>query len=87
MNAGIAFIVSFVVGLALVPLALKISRVFGLFAVVKECEAQVFTLFGKVLGTLDKPGLHMPLTIFGPSSASATRSVPRCGSTTCARKW
>ncbi len=30
---------------------------FGLYSIVNECEAQVFTLFGKVIGTLDEPGL------------------------------
>jgi regulator of protease activity HflC (stomatin/prohibitin superfamily) len=29
------------------------------------CEAQVFTLFGKVLGTLDQPGLSFPIAHFG----------------------
>jgi hypothetical protein len=37
--------------------------VFGLYAVVGECEAQVFTLFGKVIGTIDEPGLQFPLAL------------------------
>jgi len=52
-------------GLVLIPLVMKIGRAFGLYAVVKEAEAQVFTLFGKVLGTLDDPGLRWPIQRFG----------------------
>ncbi len=54
------------VGLAIVPLGLALSRGFCLYALVSECETQVFTLFGKVIGTIDEAGLHFPLTIFGP---------------------
>lgn len=60
------FIISIVVGLVFLPILLGLCRVFGLFAVVNECEAQVFTLFGKVLGTIDKPGLQFPFAHFGP---------------------
>ena len=54
-----------VVGLFTVPIFLGICRTFGIYTCVRECEAQVFTLFGKVIGTLDKPGLHIPITHFG----------------------
>ncbi len=57
---------SFIIGLIAIPIFLAISRHFGLHACVNECESQVFTLFGKVIGTLDKPGLRFPLTQFGP---------------------
>ena len=57
---------SFVLGLLIVPIVLKLAKVFGLYAVVGECEAQVFTLFGKVLGVLDEPGLRFPMARFGP---------------------
>lgn len=60
--------ISFFLGLILIPLVLKLSRVFGLFAVVDECERQVFTLFGKVLGVLDEPGLAFPMARFGPKA-------------------
>jgi regulator of protease activity HflC (stomatin/prohibitin superfamily) len=59
-------IVMFVAGLAVIPFALKLVIVFGGYTVVSECEAQVFTLFGKVLGTIDEPGLHFPIRRFGP---------------------
>jgi regulator of protease activity HflC (stomatin/prohibitin superfamily) len=60
-----AIIFSFVLGLVIVPLLLKLGRAFGLYAVINECEAQVYTLFGKVVGTLDESGLQFPVSQFG----------------------
>lgn len=62
----IASIFAFFFGLAVIPIVLALATRFGLYTVVGECEAQVFTLFGKVLGTIDEPGLRFPLTRFGP---------------------
>ena len=59
-------IVGFVFGFLLLPVALFFFRALGLYAVVRECETQVFTLFGKVIGTLKRPGLNFPLVEFGP---------------------
>lgn len=56
---------NFVLGLFFIPFALLIARVFGLYAIVGECQALVFTLFGKVIGTYDKPGIRFPLRTFG----------------------
>jgi regulator of protease activity HflC (stomatin/prohibitin superfamily) len=58
-------IISFVIGLAAIPIVLKLAQVFGLYAVIGEREAQVFTVFGKVLGVLDEPGLRFPMARFG----------------------
>ncbi len=52
-------------GLFFIPILLGLARKLGLYAVVAEREAQVFTLFGKVMGTLDEPGLRFPLVHFG----------------------
>jgi len=60
------FFPALVFGLIFIPFILAMARFFGLYACVDECEAQVFTLFGKVIGTLDTPGLQFPLTHFGP---------------------
>ncbi|MEM8961728.1 MAG: SPFH domain-containing protein [Acidobacteriota bacterium] len=54
--------------LLFIPILLTCARVFGLYAVVAECEAHVFTLFGKVVGVLDEPGLHFPIARFGPKA-------------------
>jgi len=59
---------NFILGLVAIPLFLKIANLFGFFAIVNECEAQVFTLFGRVVGTLQEPGLHVPMFKFGPKA-------------------
>ena len=53
-------------GIIFIPIALGMAKGFGLYTVVGECEAQVFTLFGKVIGTIDQAGLHFPVKKFGP---------------------
>ena len=58
--------IAFFVGLFTIPVVLKLSTMFGLYAVVEERQAVVFTLFGKVLGVLDEPGLQFPMGRFGP---------------------
>lgn len=55
-----------IAGFLTIPLILAVCRTFGIYTCVQECESQVFTLFGKVIGTLDRPGLHIPITHFGP---------------------
>jgi len=55
-----------IAGFAIIPILLRLSTWFGLFAVVNECESNVFTLFGKVLGTIDEAGLRFPMRQFGP---------------------
>ncbi|MCK7576352.1 MAG: SPFH domain-containing protein [Chromatiales bacterium] len=58
-------IVAFIIGVLYIPILLAIARALGLYAIVREREALVFTLFGKVLGTLDEPGIRFPLGYFG----------------------
>lgn len=62
------FAISLIVGLLTIPIVLKMARSLGLYATVNEAESQVFTLFGKVIGTLSRPGLHLPLFAFGLKS-------------------
>ena len=52
-------------GFAFLPLVLFLSGRLGLYTVIREREAQVYTLFGKVLGTLEEPGIRFPLLHFG----------------------
>lgn len=59
---------AFIAGLVVIPILLAFARLFGLYACVQECEAQVFTLFGKVIGTLDQAGLQFPISHFGPKA-------------------
>ncbi|MEM6795276.1 MAG: SPFH domain-containing protein [Acidobacteriota bacterium] len=56
---------TFFVGLLIIPILLKLATIFSLYSVVGEREAQVFTLFGKVLGVLEDPGLRFPMAKFG----------------------
>jgi regulator of protease activity HflC (stomatin/prohibitin superfamily) len=58
VNFLIAFVVGFMGCFIGVPLGLAMARAFGLYAVVEERRAKVFTLFGEVLDTIDEPGLH-----------------------------
>ncbi|MEO5924126.1 MAG: SPFH domain-containing protein [Bryobacteraceae bacterium] len=45
-----------------------LGRMFGLYAIVQERQCKVYVLFGKVLGVLDEPGLHiLPISI-GPAA-------------------
>jgi regulator of protease activity HflC (stomatin/prohibitin superfamily) len=47
---------------------LVLSRIFGLFAVVQERTCRVYVLFGKVIGILDEPGLHILPFKIGPAA-------------------
>jgi len=61
---GIGIVVPFVV----IFLVLFIGNLFGVYAIVNECEAKVFVLFGKVIGVIDKPGLHFLWGAIGPGA-------------------
>lgn len=63
---GPQFIIAFAIGLVIVPVLLGIAKGFGIWTVVLESEAQVFTLFGKVIGTISEPGLRFPVAEYGP---------------------
>jgi len=63
-----AFPVAVLVGALFIPFLLGIARALGLYTLVKEREAQVFTLFGRVIGVIDEPGLRFPILEFGPSA-------------------
>ena len=62
------FAPGFIAGLLLIPILLGLARFFGLYTCVSECESQVFTLFGKVIGTIETAGLQFPLSHFGPKA-------------------
>lgn len=59
------YITGFLLGFFLLPIILGLATKFGLYTIVKECEAQVFTLFGKIVGVMDQPGIHFPILHFG----------------------
>ena len=69
MNFLIAFGATTVASFLLVPVALVLARLFGLYLVVEERRCVVFELFGKVRAVVDKPGLHCPWFFLGPFAA------------------
>jgi len=59
-----AALVVFFLGFIIEALLLGLARFFGLFATVREGTCRVYVLFGKVIGVLDQPGLHiLPATL------------------------
>lgn len=59
-------IITFVVMMAGLPLLLAIFRGLCLFTTVNEASCKVYVLFGKVIGTIDEPGLHILPFKIGP---------------------
>lgn len=63
MNVLVEFILGVTVGFIamwiLMPIAMFILRQFGLYTIVNEGTCQVFVLFGRVIGILKEPGLHV----------------------------
>lgn len=64
-----SFMAAFLVMLFLMffgmPIFLGFCRFFGLYAVVQERTCRVYVLFGKVVATIDEPGLHFLLAKLG----------------------
>lgn len=60
--------VAFAASWFLVPVLFSIARLFGVYTLVHERECKVYVLFGKVLATLDRPGLHFLLPTLGPAA-------------------
>lgn len=66
MNFLIALGASFFLTFACVPIILSIGRVFQLWRTLPERTVIVYTLFGKVIGQVEEPGLFFPIAHFGP---------------------
>ena len=64
ISAFITFIGLFLI----VGLSIGIAKLFGMYAIVRERRCLVYTLFGKVVATLDDPGLHFLWTKLGPKA-------------------
>ena len=65
MNFLAGFMAAFLGSFVLVPLALFMLRLGGLYAIVPERRCFVYVLFGKVLAVIDEPGLHFLLPKLG----------------------
>ena len=62
------FIPGLILGLLLIPILLFLGRRLGFYTIVNESQTVVYTLFGKVLGAFDEPGMHWPIKHFGPKA-------------------
>ena len=61
----IGAVATFIGCLIAVPVILAFARMFGLYAIVPERRAYVYVLFGKVIATIDEPGLHLLFATLG----------------------
>jgi regulator of protease activity HflC (stomatin/prohibitin superfamily) len=61
----IAVVITFVASFIVVPFLLALLRMFGLYTVVEEGRCYVYVLFGKVVATINEPGLHIMLFKLG----------------------
>lgn len=68
MTFLVTFVVTFLCAWVAVPVLIAFAELFCLFAIVHEREAKVFILFGKVIGVIDEPGLHLLTLKLGPHS-------------------
>src|SRR5580700_5999310 len=69
MNAALtAILITFLAAFVAEKVVLLLSRIFGLFAIVQERTCRVYVLFGKVIGILDEPGLHILPFKIGPAA-------------------
>ena len=55
----IAAVATFFGMFILVPIFFGAVRMFGLYTIVEERQCKVYMLFGKVVATIDEPGLHI----------------------------
>src|SRR5579871_1171582 len=63
-----ALLVTFLVAFVAEKLVLSLCRIFGIFAIVQERTCRVYVLFGKVIGILDEPGIHILPFKIGPAA-------------------
>jgi regulator of protease activity HflC (stomatin/prohibitin superfamily) len=73
----IAMVVTFVALFILVPIGFGILRLLGLYTIVEERQCKVYVLFGKVVATIDEPGLHLLIFKLG-FKASLVSFLGKC---------
>lgn len=62
----IAFLAAALSSFVIVPIGLAFARWFAIYVVVRERQAVVFELFGKVRQVITEPGIHCPWLAMGP---------------------
>jgi regulator of protease activity HflC (stomatin/prohibitin superfamily) len=65
MSVMITAFATFILSFIAVPLLLGLLRMFGLYTIVEEGHCHVYVLFGKVVATINEPGLHILLFKLG----------------------
>ncbi len=68
MNFFAAALITFIACTIGVPLILGFFRIAGFYAIVPERRCYVYVLFGKVLASIDEPGLHLLPFKLGPAA-------------------
>ena len=66
MNFLIAFAFGLVLPFLVAPVLVMLGRTFQLWRTLPERTVLVYTLFGKVIGQVEEPGLFFPILHFGP---------------------
>jgi regulator of protease activity HflC (stomatin/prohibitin superfamily) len=65
----ITFVFTFIFCWVALPVALGILKTFNFYTSVSEGRCKVYLLFGKVLGVVEEPGLHLLWIDLGPQAA------------------
>ncbi len=58
-------IIALICGLLLIPIVLALGKGLLWYVIIEEAQVRVYTLFGKVIGIIDNPGLYFPIKLFG----------------------
>jgi regulator of protease activity HflC (stomatin/prohibitin superfamily) len=58
-------IVALVIGILIIPAVLALGKGLLWYVIIEEAQVRVYTLFGKVIGIIDNPGLYFPIKLFG----------------------
>ena len=58
-------IVALVIGILIIPVVLGLGKGLLWYVIIEEAQVRVYTLFGKVIGIVDNPGLYFPIKLFG----------------------
>ena len=65
IELAVSAVVTFVLCFIAVPIVLGLARVFGIYEIVEERRCHVYILFGKVIDTIEEPGLHFLFSTLG----------------------
>jgi len=65
MNFFSTFLITFLASFAVIPLLFALTRLFGVYTIVRERRCHVYVLFGKVLTLIEEPGLYFLWPMIG----------------------